>query len=137
MSPSPLAQPMEVSQQLTPNLYLTNRDVEIIDALVDNGAFFKDLSRSQVASFMQGEDFHLVLYFADDYDRGFTMYVVEHFSEHVDDLIFLSETFDSMLKRGFNYRIFGAAKSKVDHMVHMAPTFRAMFGHPDAQDPDM
>lgn len=133
---SPLAQPMEVSQQLTPNLYITNRDMEIIDVLVDNGAFFKDLSRSQVTSFMQGEDFHLVLYFADDYDRGFTMYVVERFSEHVDDLSFLSETFDSLIRRGFNYRIFGTAKSKVDHMIHMAPTFRAMFGRREADDPD-
>ena len=137
MSLPPLAQPMEVSQQLTPNLYITNRDMDIVDALVDNGAFFKNLSQSQVTSFMQGEDFHLVLYFADDYDRGFTMYVVERFAENVVDLVFLSETFDGMVRRGFNYRIFGTAKSKVDHMIHMAPTFRAMFGKSGSRDEDL
>lgn len=132
--PLPLVHPMEISRHLTPNLYVTNNDVEIIDALVDNRAMFKSFSHSQTTSFMRGEDFHLVLFFADDYDRGFTMYVVEDFSVRVDDLLQLAGALQELLNQGYNYKLFHAAKSQVEQMIHMAPTFRAMFGKKEIEE---
>ncbi len=132
--PLPLTAPMEISRQLTPTLYVTNNDVEIIDALVDNGAMFKSFSQSQVTSFLRGEDFHLVLFFADDYDRGFTMYIVEDFSVRVDDLIQLANAMQELIRQGYSYKVFSAAKGRVEHMIHMAPTFRAMFGKKEVEE---
>jgi hypothetical protein len=125
---------MEISRHLTPSLYVTNNDVEIIDALVDHGAMFKSFSQSQVTSFLSGRDFYLVLFFADDYDRGFTMYVVEDFSVRVDDLLQLANAMRELLRQGYSYKVFSAAKSKVEQMIHMAPTFRAMFGKKEPEE---
>lgn len=124
----------EISRNLTPNFYITNNDVEIIDALVDNGEMFKDFSRSQVTSFLWGEDFALVLFFADDYDRGFTMYVVRDFSVNVRDMAQLIFAIDEILNQGYNYRLFHAARSKVEEMLYMAPTFRAMWDKADPEE---
>lgn len=132
--PLPLIAPMEISRHLTPSLYVTNNDVEIIDALVDNGEMFKSFSQSQVTSFLRGEDFYLVLFFADDYDRGFTMYVVEDFSVRVDDLLQLAGAMQELLRQGYSYKVFSAAKSKVEQMIHMAPTFRAVFGKKEPEE---
>ncbi|MBC7893604.1 MAG: hypothetical protein H7Y12_15410 [Sphingobacteriaceae bacterium] len=134
--PESITLPMEISRHLTPNLYVTNNDVEIIDSLVDNGHMFKSFSVSQVASYIQGEDFHLVIFFADDYDQGFTMYVVEDFSVRVDDLLQLFNALQITIDQGYSYKLFHAAKSRVEQMIHMAPTFRAMYGKKPLEEED-
>ncbi len=125
---------MEEQVIFTPNLYITRNDGEIIDMLVDKGLFFKNLSSNQLVSFFNDEDFCLVLYFADDYDRGFQMFVIRDFCVHVDELIALSYTFKNLLKAGYNYKFFSEAKGKIDDAIYLAPTFRVMLNKPEEED---
>jgi hypothetical protein len=112
---------------LADHLCLTRNESQIIDVLVDHDLFFRDLSLSQAAAFLHDEDFHLVLYFADDRDRGFQMYVVQDFSVNVLAMIQLSGVFRDLIGAGYQYQLFASAKAKTDQMIHMAATFRALF----------
>ena len=49
-------------QFLTPNLFTTINEEEILDYLIDNDQFPKQFNRTQVISFLQNEDFYLILF---------------------------------------------------------------------------
>lgn len=117
---------MEPSQYLTPNLYISRNESEIIDCLVDHHEMPRDFEESKVISFFAGKDFHLVLYFPQLSDRGFQMFVVRDFSVHVDELFALRELFGRLIEDGHNMRQMKKAQYRVDHLIHMARTFRAM-----------
>ncbi len=117
----------KISRNLTPNFYITNDDEEIIDALVDHGKMVQDFSVSQVTSFLADQDFCLAFYFADEVDRGFSMYIIRDFSVNIREMIQLEYVLDQIMDHGYNYHLFHSARSKVDEMLYMAPTFRAMW----------
>ena len=113
---------------LTPHLYMTNEEVEIIDALVDHREMPAKFDTNRVISYFEGENYCLVLYFADVKDQGFQKYVVRNFSENVEEMHILSTSLSNMIKLGYNVHLLGQAKNYVDNIIHMSGTFRALFG---------
>jgi hypothetical protein len=119
---------------VTTNLSITNSEVNILDLLVDTNNMFYDYSKNRVVSFIHEQDYHLVLYNAQAEDRGFTMYSVENFCEHEEDLVLLRNVFDRTIKDGFNDYLMRMAKSKVEDIFYMRNTFRALFKKPKPND---
>ena len=115
-------------QFLTPNLFTTINEEEILDYLVDNNQFPKQFNNTQVISFLQGEDFYLILFIVSpEGKRGFLMYKVFDFSMNMDEMYKLSMTFSELMKTvedNYPYRI---AKYKIDQMIGMASTLRMLF----------
>jgi hypothetical protein len=114
------------SVQLTPHLLLTRHETEIIDLLVDRDEMPKDFDENQVRSFFVGKDFHLVLYFPQEKDRGFQMFVVRDFSIHIEELLMLRELFSQLIQQGQNTSLLKKAHYRVDNIILMAGTFRAL-----------
>jgi hypothetical protein len=112
---------------ITPNLCLTREEVTIIDHLVDYQEMPKDLGRDHAVSFFVGEDLHLVLYFSDHADRGFQMYIVRDFSVNVEDMCLLSNSLSELIRSGYKQHVVEQAKGRIDQMIYMADTFRALF----------
>lgn len=118
---------------LTPNLYLTRNESEIIDCLVDHHEMPVEFDENHVISFFNDTDLHLVLYFSKQEDRGFQMYVIKDFSIHVDDMILLRELFGRLITDGFSVLVLQKAQYRIDHIISMSKTFRAML-HKDLAD---
>jgi HKD family nuclease len=121
------------SVYLTSNLSITNDENYIIDCLVDHDEMPANFETSHVISFYVQTDLYLVLYFPQLNDRGFQMYIVEDFSQNIDDLVFLREMFMQLVNEGHNPAILKKAHYKVDTILHMAKTLRAVI-HKDAPD---
>lgn len=93
------------SVYLTPHLYMTNEEVAIIDALIDHHEMPSQFDTNRVISYFEGENFCLVLYFADIHDRGFQKYVVNDFSVNVEDMYILSASLRNMIVLGCNVHL--------------------------------
>jgi hypothetical protein len=106
-------------------------EVSIIDFLVDNNAMIKEFSRSQFVWFFIEEDFHIVLFLAESSKTHFEKYVVERFSENMNDMIALWNRFDQQIQQGNETRILKLAKNKVHDLIAMSETFRALFNRND------
>jgi hypothetical protein len=113
---------------ITSNLCLTRQEVTIIDHLVDYNEMPKDFNQDRAITFFVGEDLHLVLYFSEQADRGFQMYIVRDFSVNVDDMCLLSNSLSHLIRSGYKQHIIENAKGRIDQMIYMAGTFRALFG---------
>lgn len=113
---------------LTPHLYMTNEEVEIVDALIDHHEMPQKFDSNRVISYFEGENFCLVLYFADLHDRGFQKYVVNDFSVNVEEMCYLSSSLSKMIESGYNIHLLSQARNRVDNMIPMCGTFRALFG---------
>jgi hypothetical protein len=111
---------------LTSNLFLSKNEVEIIDHLVDHQEMPLNLEEDRVISFYQDNDFHLVLYFSQQQDRGFHMYVVKDFSANTGDLILLHELFGKLITDNLSIHMLSKAQNKIDNVIYMTNTFRAM-----------
>ena len=115
-------------QFLTPNLFTTINEEEILDYLVDNNQFPKQFTSTQVISFLQDEDFYLILFIiSPEGKRGFVMYKVFDFSMNMDEMYKLSLMFNELMKvteDNYPYRL---AKYKIDQMIGMASTLRMLF----------
>lgn len=111
---------------LTPNLYMTSDEIEIIDCLVDHREMPTKLEENHVIPFFNSTDLFLVLYFSKEDDRGFQMYIVRDFSIHVDDLILLRELFGRLIRDGLSVDVLQKAQYRLDNIISMASTFRAM-----------
>jgi hypothetical protein len=115
-----------LSWDLTPNLYLTSNETEIIDCLVDHQEMPVKFEEDHVISFFNATDLFLVLYFSKEDDRGFQMYIVRDFSMHVKDMILLHQLFDRLIIDGLRVSVLQKAQFQIDHIIYMADTFRAM-----------
>lgn len=111
---------------LTPGLYLTKNEVEIIDCLVDHHEMPAKFEENHVISFYSGQDLHLVLYFSEAKNRGFHMYIVRDFSENVEDLILLHQLFAKLISDGLSTHILSKAQNQIDDIIFMMDTFRTM-----------
>jgi hypothetical protein len=109
-------------------------EVEIIDFLVDNNAMIKDFSRSQLIWFFVEENFHIVLFLAEGEKSRFEKYIVERFSENMNDMIALWNNFDKRIQASQEVRVMKLAKNKVHDLIAMSETFRALFGRRDFED---
>lgn len=118
---------------LAPNLWITNDESLIIDFLADHDEMPSEFESSHVISFYDKEDLYLVLYFANPEDRGFQMYIVEDFSVNIDQLFYLREIFARLVQEGLNADILRKAHYRVDSILHMAKTLRAVI-HKDLAD---
>ena len=115
-------------QFLTPNLFTTINEEEIIDYLVDNDQFPKQFNRTQVISFLQNEDFYLTLFIiSPEGKRGFVMYKVFDFSMNMEEMYKLSMTFNELMKTVEDNYPYRMAKYKIDQMIGMASTLRVLF----------
>ena len=121
------------SVYLTSNLSINNDENYIIDCLVDHDEMPVNFEASHVISFYVQTDLYLVLYFPQQDDRGFHMSIVEDFSQTLDDLVFLREMFVQLINEGHNPELLKKAHYKVDTILHMAKTLRAVI-HKDAPD---
>ena len=110
---------------LTPNLYLTRNESEIIDCLVDHHEMPNEFDENHVISFFNDTDLHLVLYFSKQEDRGFQMYVIKDFSVHVDDLILLRELFGRLITDGFSVLVLQKAQYRIDPCLQQ-PSFQLL-----------
>jgi hypothetical protein len=115
---------------VTDNLSVTNNEVKILDLMVDTNNMFYDYSKNKVISFIDQQDYHLVLYNAQLTDRGFTMYSISNFCEHEEDIVLLRNVFNKTIQDGFNDYLMRMAKSKVEDIFYMRNTFRALFKKP-------
>lgn len=109
-------------------------EVEIIDFLVDNNAMIKDFSRSQLTWFFVEENFHIVLFLAEGEKTRFERYIVECFSENMNDMIALWNNFDKRIQECQEVRVMKLAKNKVHDLIAMSETFRALFGRRDFEE---
>jgi hypothetical protein len=111
-----------------------HEEVDIIDFLVDNNAMIKDFSRSQLIWFFVEENFHIVLFLAEGERTRFERYIVERFSENMNDMIALWNNFDQRIQACQEVRIMKLAKNKVHDLIAMSETFRALFGRRDFEE---
>ncbi|MFC0183271.1 hypothetical protein SAMN04515674_105236 [Pseudarcicella hirudinis] len=119
------------------NISVIQEDGEIIDCLVDNQAMPKDLSASQTISFFEDQNFHIVLFLTENAHKSLMMMVVRDFAENIEDLLTLSEYFRLKINEGKFINPMKSAKDKVDNIIYMTDTFRALFGKKDPEnDPD-
>lgn len=114
---------MQNTQILSP----AHDEVEIIDFLVDNNAMIQDFSRSQMKWFFVEEDFHIVLFLAEGEKQSFELFIVEHFSKNMNEMIALWNKFDQRIRNSEEVRIMKLAKNKVHDLIAMSETFRALF----------
>jgi len=121
---------------ITPNLLVTRRETDIIDCLTDHNEMPRNFEENQVRSFFVGKDFHLVLYFPQEQDRGFQMFVVRDFSIHVDELFMLRDLLAQLIQQGQNLPMMKKAHYRVDHILRMAHTFRALMHSNEALPED-
>lgn len=121
-------------QAISNSLYTTNNEVQIVDLLVDTNNMFYNYSKNRVVSFIHDKDYHLVLFNAQENDRGFTMYTVENFCDHEGDLVLLRNIFAHAIHNGLNTYLMRLARSKVEDFFFMIDTFRALFNKPKAID---
>ncbi|MFN8343862.1 MAG: hypothetical protein U0X91_02600 [Spirosomataceae bacterium] len=112
---------------LTPHLYMTNEEVAIVDGLIDHHEMPEKFDNNRVISYFEGENFCLVLYFANTEDRGFQKYVVNDFSVNVEEMYYLSDSFSKMIESGYNIHLLSQARNRVDNLIRMSSTFRALF----------
>ena len=112
---------------ITDNLIITNKEVEILDLLVDTNNMFYDYSKNKVISFIHEQDYYLVLFNAKSEDKGFTMYSIFNFCEHEEDIVLLRNVFERTIREGYNDYLIRMAKSKVEDIFYMRNTFRALF----------
>ena len=117
-------------QSVSPN----DEEVNIIDFLVDNNAMIEDFSRSQLIWFFVEENFHIVLFLAEGEKTRFERYIIERFSENMNDMIALWNNFDQRIQAGQEVRIMKLAKNKVHDLIAMSETFRALFGRRDFEE---
>lgn len=118
---------------LQPTLRIVTDDVAIIDCLVDNNEMFKSFYTNKTASFIVGEDYHLVFYFADSQvENRFMMYIVDDFSENTECMGYILNHLDEQIKENkqenSHFFMIKQAKSKVLDVLYMTDTFRALFG---------
>lgn len=118
---------------LQPTLRIVTDDVAIIDCLIDNNEMFKTFDTNKTASFIVGEDYHLVFYFADSQiENRFMMYIVDDFSENESCMGYVLNHLDEQIKENSqennHYFMMKQAKSKVLDVLYMTDTFRALFG---------
>ena len=118
---------------LQPTLRIVTDDVAIIDCLIDNNEMFKTFDTNKTASFIVGEDYHLVFYFADSQiENRFMMYIVDDFSENESCMGYILNHLDEQIKESSqennHYFMMKQAKSKVLDVLYMTDTFRALFG---------
>ncbi len=111
---------------ITPNLLVTRLETDIIDCLTDHNEMPRDFEENQVRSFFVGKNFHLALYFSQEQDRGFQMFVVRDFSIHVDELFMLRDLLSQLIQQGQNLAMMKKAHYRVDHILRMVHTFRAL-----------
>ena len=109
------------------NATLAHDEVEIIDFLVDNDAMIQDFSKSQLKWFFVEENFHIVLFLAEGKKQRFERYIIEYFSENMNDMITLWNQFDQRIRNNEEVRILKLAKNKVHDLIAMSETFRALF----------
>ncbi len=120
------------SFKISPDLLVTRCETEIIDLLVDHKEMPQDFGKDHVRSFFNGNDFHLVIYFHQEQDRGFQMFVVNDFSLHVEELHLLRELFVQLIKQGYSPATLKKAHYRVDDLIHMARTLRAVMHGTDS-----
>mgnify|MGYP000294742732 CR=1 FL=1 len=124
------------SFHITPHLLITRNETQIIDFLTDHNEMPKDFDENHVRSFFVEKDFHLVLFFPQQSDRGFQMFVVRDFSIHVEELFILKDLFSQLIQQGQNVAMMKKAHYRIDHMIHMARTFRALMHHEEPMPED-
>ncbi len=126
---------MDNQQFLTPHLYTTVNEVEIIDCLVDYGYMPKQFDQNQVISFVKNENFYLVLFSAkQDGQKGFLMYEILDFTMHEREIYLMSYLFKELAAANDNNNTYRKAQYKLDEVLGMVPTFRALYGK--TFDPD-
>ncbi len=118
---------------LQPTLRIVTDDVAIIDCLVDNNEMFKKFDTNKTASFIVGEDYHLVFYFADSkVENRFMMYIVDDFSENTECMGYILNHLENQIheikEENSHFFMMKQAKSKVLDVLYMTDTFRALFG---------
>jgi hypothetical protein len=116
------------------SVFYVHDEVEIIDFLVDNNAMIKDFSRSQLTWFFVEENFHIILFLAEGEKARFERYIVECFSENMNDMIALWNNFDKRIQDSQEVRVMKLAKNKVHDLIAMSETFRALFGRRDFEE---
>lgn len=118
-------------QTITPHLLLTRDESLILDELADHNEMPLQWNSDRIISFFSGDDFHLVLYFAKEDDRGLQMFLVRDFARHTDDLVLLRAIFEKLIEKGINSYLFGKARYRIDSLLHMTDTFIAIKGESD------
>lgn len=110
---------------LTTHLSIIRDEHEIVDYLIDHNEMPANYDANHVTTFYVGPDLHLVIYYSEESDRGFQMYVVEDFSVNVKELVLLRDMFARMVREYEQNSIFRKAHYQLDSIALMAKTLRA------------
>ena len=94
-----------------------DQDEEILDLLTDVDVRFTEFDADRITSFYVGTNYHLLLFFSKEGDKGFHLFTVENFKYNLSDLNALKEYLIN-LHRLTNLDMIKEAISQVDiHIV--------------------
>ncbi len=116
---------MNTSKHIGTNLYLYTNQTEIIDYLVDFKLMPKDLSRPFVKTNLLGMDFDLILFVPDEKENKFMHFRFVDFASQSESIVYLISIYKELAKE--NYSAFKPVQSKLEELLYMLPTFRALF----------
>ncbi len=115
---------MKTEKHIGGNLYASTNEAQIIDYLADHKKMPASLHKSFVVSFMDDKDFNLILFLPNETNNKFMQFTFVDFIADEDTLIYLSGAFNELSKG--DYFTFKPAQNKVDEVLYMLPTYRAL-----------
>lgn len=118
---------MKTENHIGGNLYGSTNETQIIDYLADNKKMPANLNKSFVLSFMEDKNFNLILFLPNDPQNKFMQFTFVDFISNEDTLIYLSDMFKQMAQQ--DYFTYKPAQNKVDDVLFMLPTYRALAGY--------
>ncbi|NBA87983.1 hypothetical protein GVN16_19590 [Emticicia sp. CRIBPO] len=118
---------MKTEKHIGGNLYGSTNETQIIDYLADHKKMPANLNKSFVLSFMEDKNFNLILFLPNETQNKFMQFTFVDFITNEDTLIYMSGMFKELSKQ--DYSAYKPAQNKVDDVLYMLPTYRALAGY--------
>jgi hypothetical protein len=114
-----------MERKLVDNLYISNESAEILDYMVDHKLMPKSFDKGVVTTYIEDEDFNLILFLKREDKNEFLRFRFADFSRHPDSFLYLNHVFEEL--KCNDPEVYTSAKSKLEEMFHMIPVFRAFY----------
>jgi hypothetical protein len=129
-----LTKNMNSAEHVGGNLYLNTNEVEVVDFLIDNNLFPKNLGETFIATNFTGMDFNLVFYNNQDEEQRFMHFRFYDFASNVDTFQYLVSMFKFLAEK--NYALYTPVQRKLEQMIYMLPTYKALFKYKQNESSD-
>jgi hypothetical protein len=118
---------MDTSKHIGSNLYLYTDQTDIIDYLVDHKLMPNSISKAFVRTNLLGKDFDLILFDSKQEVNRFMHFKFIDFAADSDSLVYLNSVYTQLAL--VDYDTYKPVQKKLEEMLHMLPTFRALFNY--------